>query len=84
MAAALRAYGVELDLSQPDPVSVTDLGQAAGASFCQQVATAQGTRIRQYVAATGADTGAGLPGYLLRLQHRGRWRAVAHWITLAG
>ena len=65
-------------MSQPALVSVTDLVQAAAASFRLQLATVQGTRILQYVAATGADTGAGLPGYLLCLQHGGRWRAVAH------
>ena len=77
VVAALRAYGVELDLSEPAPVSVTDLVQAAATSSRQQLATAQGTCICQYVAATGADTGVGLLDYLLSLQHRSRRRAVA-------
>lgn len=87
VAAAMRAYGIELDLSQPARLCVTDLVEAASASFRQQLSTAQGTRIRQYAAATGADRANGLPGYLLRLQHRGRWRALAqlrtgsHWLA---
>jgi len=87
VAAAMRAYGIELDLSQPARLCVTDLVEAASASFRQQLSTAQGTRIRQYAAATGADRANGLPGYLLRLQHRGHWRALAqlrtgsHWLA---
>ena len=77
VAATLHAYGATVDLRQPQPVGVSDIVEAAAASFRQQLYTAQGTRIREYVAATGADTADGLPGYLFTLQHRGRWRALA-------
>ena len=87
VAAALRAYGADVDLEQPHPVNVTDITEAAAASFCHQLSTAQGTRVRQYVDATRADRADGLPGYLSALGHRGRWRALAqlrtgsHWLA---
>jgi hypothetical protein len=87
VAAALGEFGVELGLTQPAPVNVINLQRAAVASSRQQLTATQGTRCRQYVAATGAATAEGLPGYLRRLQHRGRWRALAqlrtgsHWLA---
>ena len=63
VAATLRAYGTDVDLEQPHPVNVTDITEAAAASFCHQLSTAQGTRVRQYVDATRADRADGMPGY---------------------
>lgn len=87
VVAALHAYGVAVDLHEPQPVDVSDIVEAAATSVRRQLSSAQGTRFSQYVAATGADAAEDLPGYLSTLQHRGRWRALAqlrtgsHWLA---
>ena len=70
-------------------VDATDIIAAAAASLCQQLSTAQGTKTRTYVQATGAGMEGEfeMPAYLSTLEHRGRWRALAqlrtgsHWLA---
>jgi hypothetical protein len=87
VAAALHAYGVDVDLRRPQPVTVACITNNAATSFRQQLSTMQGTRIRAYNAATGAAAANGMPGYLSTLQHRAKWRALAqlrtgsHWLA---
>jgi hypothetical protein len=87
VSAALGAWGAQVSVHQPQPVHIPGIVQAGVACVRVQLSTAQGTRAIQYVAATGADTAKGLPGYLRTLEHRGRWRALAqlrtgsHWLA---
>ena len=92
VAAALGTLGAAVSLEQPEPVSVPDLIQAGTDAFHTQLAAAQGTRARQYVASTGVGAGDGssgtrLPSYLLHIPQRSRRRALAqlrtgsHWLA---
>lgn len=87
VAAALHAYGVDVDLHRPQPVTVACITNNAATLFRQQLSSAQGTRIRAYNDATGAAAADGMPGYLAALQHRAKWRALAqlrtgsHWLA---
>ncbi|KAL4859077.1 Retrovirus-related Pol polyprotein from type-2 retrotransposable element R2DM [Chlorella vulgaris] len=87
VAAALHAYGVDVDLHRPQPVTVACITNNAATLFRQQLSSAQGTRIRAYNDATGPAAADGMPGYLAALQHRAKWRVPAqlrtgsHWLA---
>ena len=88
MAAALASVGVGASLAAPAAVSVKEVAAAGEDAFLAQLADARGSKVKEYVAATGAGSDSlSLPVCLAAIPQRSRRRALtqllcgSHWLA---
>ena len=76
VAAALASVGVEFSLTAPAAVSVKEAAAAGEDAFLAQLADARSSKVREYVAVTGAGADSlSLPAYLAAIPQRSMRRA---------
>ena len=77
MAAALASVAVGVSLAAPAAVSVKEVAAAGEDAFLAQLADACGSKVKEYVAVTGAEADSlSLPAYLVAIPQRSRRRAL--------
>ena len=77
VAAALASVGMGVSLAAPAVVSVKEVAAAGKDAFLAQLADARGSKVKEYVAVTGAGADSfSLPAYLAAIPQRSRWRAL--------
>ena len=88
VAAALASVGVGVSLAAPAAVSVKEVAADGEDAFLAQLSDARGSKVKEYVAVTGAGTdNLSLPAYLAAIPQRSRRRALtqlrcgSHWLA---
>ena len=88
VAAALASVDVGVSLAAPAAVSVKEVAAAGEDAFLAQLSDARGSKVKEYVAVTGAGTdNLSLPAYLAAIPQRSRRRALtqlrcgSHWLV---